>query len=58
MMQLGPELMGQGASQLGSGPDMQSQIPQAATGPENPDIVQGNIPRSNFPPSPAVAGMT
>jgi hypothetical protein len=58
MMQLGPELMGQGSMQMGSGPDMQSQIPQAATGPENPDIVQSNIPRSNFPPSPAVAGMT
>lgn len=58
MMQLGPELMGQGAMQLGSGPNMQSQIPQAATGPENPDIVQSNIPRSTFPPSPAVRGMT
>ena len=58
MMQLGPELMGQGASQLGSGPDMQSQIPQASTGPENPDVVQSNIPRNTFPPSPAVAGMT
>jgi hypothetical protein len=58
MMQLGPELMGQGASQLGAGPNMQSQIPQASTGPENPDIVQSGIPRNTFPPSPAVAGMT
>jgi hypothetical protein len=58
MMQLGPELMGQGAMQLGSGPNMQSQIPQASTGPENPDMVQSNIPRNTFPPSPAVAGMT
>lgn len=58
MMQLGPELMGQGAMQLGAGPNAQSQIPQAATGPENPDVVQSNIPRNTFPPSPAVAGMT
>lgn len=58
MMQLGPELMGQGAMQMGGSPNMQSQIPQAATGPENPDVVQSNIPRNIFPPSPAVAGMT
>jgi hypothetical protein len=58
MMQLGPQMMDQGASQLGAQPNMQSQIPQAATGPENPDIVQSNIPRTSFPPSPAVKGMT
>lgn len=58
MMQLGPQMMEQGASQLGSQPNMQSQIPQAATGPESPDVVQSNIPRTSFPPSPAVRGMT
>lgn len=56
MMSGGP--MGAGATQLGSQPNMQSQIPQAATGPEQPDVVQSNIPRNVFPPSPAVAGMT
>lgn len=41
------------------GPDMQSQIPQAGAdiNAESQDIVQSNIPRSNFPPSPAVKGM-
>lgn len=56
MMQLGPELMAQGAAQPGSQPNVQSQIPQAATGPLNPDVVQQGIPRTEFPGSPAVAG--
>jgi hypothetical protein len=38
------------------GPDMQSQIPQASAGPLNPDEVQSNIPRAEFPGSPATAG--
>ena len=58
MMAMGPQLMEQGSTQLGSQPNAQSQIPQAATGPEQPDVVQSNIPRNVFPPSPAVAGMT
>lgn len=53
MMQLNAAAM-----QSTGSPDMQSQIPQAATGPAQPDIVQSNIPRSTFPPSPAVTGMT
>lgn len=56
MMQLGPEIMSQGAAQPGSQPNMQSQIPQAATGPLNPDVVQQGIPRTEFPGSPATAG--
>lgn len=53
MMQLNAAAM-----QSTGSPDMQSQIPQAATGPAQPDVVQSNIPRSTFPPSPAVTGMT
>jgi len=56
LMQMGPELMAQGAAQPGMTPDMQSQIPQAATGPLNPDVVQQGIPRTEFPGSRAVAG--
>jgi len=56
MMQLGPQLMQQGAAQPGMSPDMQSQIPQASTGPLNPDVVQQGIPRTEFPGSPALAG--
>lgn len=58
MMAMGPGVADQGATPLGSTPDMQSQIPQASTGPAQPDIVQSNIPRSVFPPSPAVTGLT
>lgn len=56
LMAMGPELMSQGAAQPGMMPDMQSQIPQAATGPLNPDVVQQGIPRTEFPGSRAVAG--
>lgn len=56
MMQMGPELMGQGTMQPGSAPDMQSQIAQAATGPLNPDVVQQGVPRTEFPGSPAIPG--
>jgi hypothetical protein len=40
------------------GPDMQSQIPQAGA-EEDPETVEGNIPRSNFGklPNKAVGGM-
>lgn len=58
MMAMGPGALEEGSTQPGSQPNMQSQIPQAATGPVQPDIVQSNIPRSTFPPSPAVTGMT
>lgn len=58
MMQLSAGMMEQGSMQPGMSPNMQSQIPQASTGPEQPDIVQSNIPRNTFPPSPAVKGMT
>jgi hypothetical protein len=53
MMQLNTAAM-----QSTGSPNMQSQIPQADTGPAQPDVVQSNIPRSTFPPSPAVTGMT
>lgn len=56
MMQLGGGGM-EGGMQPGSSPDMQSQIPQAATGGFDQDMVQSNIPRSDFPGSPATAGM-
>lgn len=58
LMALGPQLMEQGATQLGTQPNAQSQIPQAGAMPESQDIVQSNIPRTSFPPSPAVAGLT
>lgn len=56
LMQMGPQLMEQGTSQPGMTPDMQSQIPQAATGPLNPDMVQQGIPRTEFPGSRAIPG--
>ena len=55
MMQLGGAAMESGMAP-GSGPDMQSQIPQAAAGGAEADMVQSNIPRSEFPGSPATAG--
>lgn len=41
------------------GPDLQSQIPQAGAdiNADSQDLVQSNIPRSHFPPSPATKGM-
>lgn len=56
LSQVGPGLMQGGGMPPGATPNMQSQIPQAATGPLNPDQVQSNIPRSAFPGSPALAG--
>jgi hypothetical protein len=58
MMKLGPQALGQGTTQPGAQPNMQSQIPQAASEPVSQDIVQSNIPRNTFPPSPAVKGLT
>jgi len=56
MMMAMSQQMAQGSMQPGAGPDMQSQIPQASAGPEQEDMVQSNIPRSEFPGSPATAG--
>lgn len=56
LAQIGPQLMEGGGMAPGATPDMQSQIPQAATGPLNPDQVQAGIPRSEFPGSRAVMG--
>jgi hypothetical protein len=56
LMQLGPQLQEAGGIPMGASPDMQSQIPQASTGPLNPDEVQSGIPRSEFPGSKALMG--
>lgn len=40
---------GMGGMPVEGGPDMQSQIPQASTGPTNP-TVESLIPRTDFPP--------
>ena len=57
MMQMGAQGMDEGSMPMGAGPNEQSQIPQAAAGGAEADMVQSNIPRSEFPGSPATQGM-